>query len=299
MITLNVNKILIPIDFSETAMLAIKHGISLAKQFNSEIILLHVQKKNDLMNVILPALKLEDTWVITNFLEAKLELIARKIRNEAKIAVTTKVSLGSIPSEISEVAEECSTDLIIMGTHGSDSTSDFLLGSNSYRVLTNSEIPVMTVRNEVEGAGYSHILLPIDSSEHSRQKVNSAIKIADKFGATLHVLGLLGKYEENYEYKLNAILPQIKKMASKKHILCSTEIDRADNRAEKTLEYAEKVKADLIVIMNDQSEGLSSLILGSYAHQLINHSKVPVLSIPPELHPENLEEAVMGGTWQR
>ncbi|HWY10617.1 MAG TPA: universal stress protein [Bacteroidia bacterium] len=298
MITINANKILIPIDFSETSMRAIKHGAAIARSFNSEVVLLNVQKKGDLMDVILPALKLDDTRVIMSFLENKLEQLAKKIREEDKVTVTTKVLLGSIPSEISNFAEESQVGLIIMGTHGSDSTNDFLLGSNSYRVLTNSSIPVMTVRTEVERSGYSNILLPIDSSEHSRQKVNSAIKIADKFGARLHVLGLLGKHEENYEYKLNVILPQIKKMASKKHILCTLEIDRASNRAEKTLEYGQKVDADLIIIMSDEKSGLESLILGSYAHQLINHAKIPVLSIPPELHPENLQEAVIGGMWQ-
>ena len=297
MITLNINKILIPIDFSETSIRAIKHGAAIARSFNSEIILLNVQKKGDLMDVVMPALKVNDTRVILNFLEDKLEQLAKKAREEDKVNITTKVLLGSIPSEISNFAEECGAGLIIMGTHGSDSTNDFLLGSNSYRVLTNSEIPVMTVRTETGRSGYSNILLPIDSSEHSRQKVNSAIKIADKFGAKLHVLGILGKHEENYEYKLNVILPQIKKMASKKHILCTLEIDRASNRAEKTLEYAEKINADLIIIMSDEKSGLESLILGSYAHQLINHAKIPVLSIPPELHPENLEEPVIGGMW--
>ncbi len=152
---------------------------------------------------------------------------------------------------------------------------------------------------EVKNLKSKNILLPIDSSEHSRQKVNSAIKIANAFGAKLNVLGLLGKYEDNYEYKLKVILPQIKKLASKEHVMCASEIDRAVNRAQKTLEYADKMKADLIIIISDQKEGLSSLILGSYAHQLINNSQVPVLSIPPQALSENVEEAVMGGLWSR
>ena len=43
----------------------------------------------------------------------------------------------------------------------------------------------------------------------------------------------------------------------------------------------------------------ASFILGNYAHQLINNSQIPVISIPPEVHPENLEEAVIGGMWQK
>ncbi len=299
MITFNANKILIPIDFSETAKRAIKHGISIAKLFNSEIILLHVQKKTDLVEVVFPAMKIEGTLMIQDFLEGKMEKIAKEISDEHGVKVTPKVVIGNITSTISEMAEENDAGLIIMGTHGSDSTSDFFLGSNSYRVLTNSAIPVMTVRHEVPDLQYKNILLPIDSSDHSRQKVNSAIKIAEKLGAKLHILGLLGRSEENYEYKMKVIIPQIEKLASKNHVMCTSEIGKDSNRVETTLEYADKVNADLIIIMSDQKAGISELILGTYAHQLINRSGVPVLSFPPEVHPELMEEPVMGGLWSK
>jgi nucleotide-binding universal stress UspA family protein len=299
MISINPNKILIPIDFSEISLRAIKHGVAIAKLFKGEIILLHIQKKADLIDVLLPALKVADPQSITNFIKHKLENLAFKLKEEHNLKITTAVKLGNIPSRIYEFAEENDVGLIVMGTHGSDSTGDFLLGTNSYRVLNSSYIPVITVREEMPNSGFSNILIPIDSSEHSRQKVNSAIKIAEKFGARLHVLGLLGKHEDNYEYKLNVILPQIKKLAGKKHVLCSAEIDRASNLTEKTLEYAEKVNADLIIIMSDENEGFADFMLGNYAYQLINQSRVPVLSIQPEVNPENMEEAVMGGLWQK
>jgi nucleotide-binding universal stress UspA family protein len=299
MISINPKKILIPTDFSEISLRAIKHGVAIAKLFKGEIILLHVQKKADLIDIILPALRVADTHAITNFVKHKLEGLAFKLREEHDVKITAVVKFGNIPSQIYKFAEENGVNLIVMGTHGSDSTGDFLLGTNSYRVLNRSGIPVITVREDIGHGGFSNILIPIDSSEHSRQKVNSAIKIAEKFGARLHVLGLLGKHEDEYEYKLNVILPQIKKLAGKKHVLCSAEIDRASNLTEKTLEYAEKVNADLIIIMSDENEGVSGFMFGNYTYQLINQSRIPVLSIQPEEHPENSEQAVIGGMWQK
>jgi nucleotide-binding universal stress UspA family protein len=96
---------------------------------------------------------------------------------------------------------------------------------------------------------------------------------------------------------MHVILPQIKKMADTKKLKCTTEIEQTINRAEKTLLYAKKVEADLIIIMSDQRAEFSSWILGSYAHQLINNSHIPVLSIPPEVHPENMEQDSIGGMW--
>jgi len=299
MITINSNKILIPIDFSEISGRAIKQGVAIAKVFQSEIILLHVQGKDNLVDPILTVFKIKDLRTITNYSENKLANLARLLTEENNLIVSTRCVKGKITTEISDIAKECGVGLIIMGTQGIESTNDIILGSNSYRVLTKSGIPVMTVRKEMDHTGFTNILLPVDSSEHSRQKVNSAIKIADKFNATLHILGLLGKHEADYEYKLNVILPQIRKMASEKHIVCTIEIDVTGNRAERTLEYAEEIKADLIIIMTDEKTEFPDLLFGSYAHQLIDYSKIPVLSIPPETHPENMEEAVMGGMWQR
>ncbi|HWY38127.1 MAG TPA: universal stress protein [Bacteroidia bacterium] len=297
MITIQTNKILIPIDFSLTSTRAIKHGASIARLTKGELILLHVQKKTDLVDIILPAYRLNSTTILTDYLEKKLEKLAVIIRKQYEIAVTCLVSMGNITSEIVNIAEEYKVGMIIMGTQGKDSTNDLFLGSNSYRVITKSTVPIMTIRSEVPKMGYSNILLPIDSSVHSRQKVNSAIKIANTFAAHLHVLGLLGKHEDNYEYKLKVILPQIQKMAHAEKLVCKAEIEKASNRAEKTLAYAKKIKADMIIIMSDEKTELSGLILGTYAHQLINNASIPVLCIPPEIHPENMEMDSIGGMW--
>jgi nucleotide-binding universal stress UspA family protein len=297
MININLNRILIPVDFSKTSNRAIKQGAFIAKYCKGEIILLHVQKKNELMDIILPALKIKSPTVITDYLQEKLNKLAATVQKECGITVTTLVSVGNITSEIVNIAEETKSDMIIMGTQGADSENDLFLGSNSYRVITKSDIPVMTVRSELAKSGYKHILLPIDSSEHSRQKVNAAIQIANKFSAQLHVVGILGKNEKNYEYKMEVIFNQIQKMAKAKKLVCTTEISVAANRAQKTLAFAKKLNADLIITMTDQTAGASRLIMGTYNHQLINASKIPVLSIPPEINGENIGQDSIGGMW--
>jgi nucleotide-binding universal stress UspA family protein len=297
MITLNTKKILIPIDFSKTSMRAIKHGAFIAKRTKGELILLHVQKKSDLVDIILPAVNMKNVSVITEFLEEKLEKLAAETRKEYGIKVTSLVSMGNITSEINDIAQENGVGMIVMGTQGSDSTSDLFLGSNSYRVLTKTNIPVMTVRSDAPKLGYSNILLPVDTSAHSRQKVITALQIANKFASHVHVLGLLGKNEDYHEYKLKVILPQIQKMAKAKKLACTAEIEKQDDRAAKTLSYAKKVNADLIICMRDETTELSKWILGSYAHRLLNDSKIPVLCIPPEEHPENMEQDSIGGMW--
>lgn len=290
------NKILIPIDFSETSLEAIKHACLILKYSLGEITLLHVHKKRDVLDFISPEHEANDT-LVTNFVSKKLEELAEKIRKENNLTVSTIISLGNITTEVMNVVEQNKIDLIIMGTRGRDSDNNKFMGSNAYRVIAKSKIPVIAVHSSYANPAYQNILIPIDTSEHSRQKVDSAVYLAKKLNAQLSVIGLIGKGEETYTYKMEVIMGQIQKLAKDKNISCVTEIQTSVNRAVATLAYCKKINADLIVIMTDQHAEFSSIILGTYAHQLINESTAPVLCIPPETHPENMPSDNLGGMW--
>jgi nucleotide-binding universal stress UspA family protein len=290
------NKVLIPLDFSDISLEAVKHACLILKYSAGEIILLHVHKKRDLLDFISPEHEVNDT-LITTSISKKLEELAEKIRKENNLTVTTIISSGNAPSEIMNTVEQNNINLIVMGTRGKDSDSNRFIGSNAYRVIIKSKIPVITVHSSYISPSYENILIPIDTSEHSRQKVDSAIYLAKKLNSQLSVIGLIGKGEETYTYKMEVIMSQIQKLAKEKNVKCVTEIQTTVNRAVTTLAYAEKINADLIIIMRDQHAEFSSIVLGTYAHQLINESKVPVLCIPPESHPENIPPDNLGGMW--
>ena len=59
------------------------------------------------------------------------------------------------------------------------------------------------------------------------------------------------------------------------------QVEKGKNVTTATLEYAEEVGADLIAIMTEQEKSLTSLFLGTYAQQMINESKIPVLTVRP------------------
>jgi nucleotide-binding universal stress UspA family protein len=291
------NKILVPIDFSDTALKAIMHAGFIAKLTKGELIFLHVQKKKELVDIIFPALNKGNIKMVTEFLMKKLEKLATQVRRTYEIKVTSLVVSGNVTSEIVKASEKNKVGLIIMGTRGKDSTNDLFMGSNSYRALTKSSIPIMTVHSKMQKSWYDKILIPIDTSYHTRQKVDSAIYLAEKFGSQLHVIGLIGNGEVDYKYKMEVILGQIKKLAREKGVTCITKIQASVNRAKTTLTYSDKIQASLVIVMTDQHAEFSSIVLGTYAHQLINESKVPVICIPPEEHSENFPMDSLGGMW--
>ena len=277
-----IQKILIPIDFSETAMLAIEHAAFTAQIFKAELVLLHVVEKHwEKFSIVAPEMRVDAPSNLTNAIEKKLEETAANIRSKYGVKSTCVTSDGNIFSEILSVGKEHNVDLIVMGTHGASGFVEFFVGSNAYKVVTQSECPVISVQSHAQKIGFKDILLPIDDSAHSRQKVNHAIVLAKHFASKIHIMGMIDTPDESEFKKFEFKLDQIEEYVKKCNLPYSRKTVDGKNQSKLTYEYAKVVNADLIVIMTDQEEDYTGRLMGTYAQQIINHSKIPVLSIQP------------------
>ena len=274
-------KILIPIDFSETSLLAIEHAAFTAQLFNAELVLLHVLEKHwEKFNIVTPELRIDAPSGIANAVEKRLEEIAENIRINYGVKSICITSNGTIFSEILSISEEHKIDLIMMGTHGASGFVELFIGSNTFKVATESVCPVLSIQTHAKETGFKNILLPIDLSAHSRQKVHHASMLAKHFGSTIHLIGLEDSTGTELK-KMELHLNQIEDFLKKNEIPCIKKIVPAANQAKMTIDYAAEINADLIIIMTDQDENMTGRLMGSYAQQIINHSKTPVMSIQP------------------
>lgn len=298
MIHLNTNKIIITTDFSETSYLAIKHGAFLAQYTKGEIYLVHIISKHwEKFNVFTPSITLENIEKASTAVQAKLEELANDIKKEYGVKVTTVVNTGNPTTEIVNFAKEISAGLIVMGTHGYSSWEDLTIGSNALKVLTKSPCPVLTMSERADKFGYKKIILPIDTSEHTRHKVVATLELAKQFTAQVCAVGLLADDEESKKHAVEVMLQQVATAAKDAGVACATQLlENVKNRAVATVTYCEQNNGDLISIMTDQDAELSGFFLGQYTLQVIHHSKVPVLSIKPEEHPENVSWDILAGT---
>lgn len=289
----NVKTILVPYDFSETAENALYKAAAMAERLNASLIITHINKVNDLVDLFLLELKVTKSETLDSFFEKKLKAVATKLKSKYKCKVSTYQQRGSVASEIIEAANVHRADLIVMGTKGKDSSSDLFLGSNAYRVITKSEIPVMTISHTTAKDTYNTILLPIDLSEHTRQKVNYAIDFAKIFNSKLVALAIYTNNEKELKYKLEVILSQISKQCKANKIEVDCRLEKTKHRVSKTLSVAKRVKADLIISMTDEKLEGAKKWLSTYDHELVNNSKLPVISIQPELNTELVSAGTM------
>lgn len=275
------NKILIPIDFSNTSKLALEYAANLCKAFDSELHLVHIYKTSTidvLPNLTTSSASLPNYEGLREMVIEELNAVGEKFSKQNNIAYNIEVKEGSVSKGIIASAKDCGADLIVMGTHGVSGFEEFFMGSNAYRVVTSSAVPLLTVQEHSDKMGFQNIVLPIDSSQHTRDKVSEVVALAELMGSKVHIAQLMR--EDDDTAIMNLKVKQIEEHLDHKSIAHQTTVISNENIAEATLEFANKVVPDLIATMTDQ-ENYTGFFIGEYSQQIVNHSKIPVLSVTP------------------
>src|SRR5436190_194413 len=132
----HIKRILIPFDFSETASLALEHGVFMAKLYKAEITLLHVIESYSFASAITNAFsKTQNEYEekVESSANDKFQEMADKIHHQSGIVVKYQTVRGKIYRSIVSASKENEIDVIIMGTHGSSGFQEYLVGSNTYK----------------------------------------------------------------------------------------------------------------------------------------------------------------------
>ncbi|RCK80767.1 MAG: Universal stress protein family [Candidatus Ozemobacter sibiricus] len=146
---INIKKILVPIDFSETAELSLRYAASFAMEFGSQIHLLHVIEEEAMHpgNLEDPLHTME-RWEK----EAAEKLAALAARDQYKSLEISHAVRGGLTYEtIIDEAQAKGVDLIIIGAHGESGFVDAWLGGTSYEVARKAPCPVLTVKATAHG----------------------------------------------------------------------------------------------------------------------------------------------------
>ena len=217
-----IKRILVPVDFSETSEIAVAEAMTLAKLLKAELFLIHVTEfDRNYMAVVEPNMEtifpdLKEAKVIV---EKKLETMRMKIQKESGINPILFLAEGIVHSEIIDYSKKKKINLIVMGTHGVSGLKEIFVGTNTYRVVTLSDIPVLTMQKKLDKKGFKNILIPIDNSLHSREKVNIAMVFAEVYGAKIHIIGLPNSEDKlelkQFKIKLESVEKIVKKAAPK------------------------------------------------------------------------------------
>ncbi|MFM2017357.1 MAG: hypothetical protein RL007_1013 [Bacteroidota bacterium] len=279
----NIKRILVPTDFSETGSLAFDHAVFMARLYKAELHLVHVIEVIDATySIYNPAIPVIDISVIESNCKDRLTQMKVELKKKHSITAHTYVLHGRPEQAVLDLVESKDIDVVVMGTHGASGFDEYFIGSNAHRVVTTCPCPVITVQKHAKKLGFTDIVLPIDDSRHTRDKVGAVLGLAKKFGSRIHILGLLEENTKEEKNKMETRLAPVKKAIEKAGLAWTEKVMKSDSVAVSSLNYAKKIKADLIAIMTDHESKLTGMFMGPFAKQIVNHSRIPVLSVKPD-----------------
>ncbi|MCF8258661.1 MAG: universal stress protein [Flavobacteriales bacterium] len=274
--------VLVPLDFSEQSLIALEQAASLCRTFHSDLHVLSVIEDDFSLRRLFGD---TDHSQLIAQLKDKLNGLIKEKSVAFGVPITPHVELGTIYEQIVKKATELNATLIVMGTAGTSSLKKKFIGSNALRVVRESRVPVITIKGKHHRKGCQNIILPLDLTKETKEKVAKAIEFAKRFGSVIRVVSVLMTNDEFVVNRLTRQLDQVKKSIEGSGVDCTAEIVRdtkgSNTLAESIIDYAAKSKGDLIMIMTQQELEFTDYFIGSSAQGVIDGSDIPVLSIIP------------------
>lgn len=268
---MRINKILIPINYSDCANNAIKYAGNLAKEFHAKILILHALNNSNVAT----------TEEIEKEKAKHVEKINNIIENEPSLSLVMAeplVSEESPKEAILWATEAFDIDLIIIGTEGIHKPYLELVGSFTYHVISESNLPVLTIPDSCPYVKPHKIGFGVDYKLMDPKSVLDLVKhFTEVFKSKLEIFHVktFGSKPEPDEVQQSQALDDF--FANINHSFKTLEKQSIPDGLK---DYADQYEPNLIVIMPRKYKFFEWLKHDSVTQQVVQHLQLPILTIP-------------------
>jgi nucleotide-binding universal stress UspA family protein len=261
--------IVVPWDFTEVAGYALAHAVKISRMVGNEISLLHIVATGI-------------TVAAHRQKKVLLQHVTEENSKKYNLTISSNIVKGSIFKAIAEFANTKDASIVVMGTHGMKGMQK-LTGSWALKVIVKSKVPFIVVQDPPSDQDrYHNIVFPVDFRNENKEKIKMAIFMGKYFESKIHFLvtittdkNLLKKTNININFAIRYLLQN--NIEYEIH-----EVPRG-NFAEQTIDFAQKINADLILIMTTKNITVADYVLGASEQFIIaNSSKIPVCCVNPK-----------------
>lgn len=277
----NKKLIVVPWDFSQVAENALAHAVKIGKMVNNDICLLHIADTG---------ISARDYADVTK----KLKQLVEENSTKYNVPITFHVSKGSIFTSIADYVNEKDASLVVMGTHGIKGMQK-LTGSWALKVIVKSKVPFIVIQDPpADQEKYHNIVFPVDFKAENKEKIKMAIFMGKYFDSKIHMLvsvstdaNILKKTKINLNFAIKYLIQN--NIEYEIHDMPKGKI------AEQTIDFAQKINADLILIITTKNITFADYVLGASEQYIIaNSSRIPVCCVNPKTSFANVGQ-FMGG----
>jgi nucleotide-binding universal stress UspA family protein len=272
--------ILVPTDFSEQAHHALDLAYGIARKSSATVKLLNVIEAphgasfNAMGEVTAPDGM--DSVFFVQLMRRQREQLEKLVKDPKyqDITLEGEVELGNPYENISRAISEKEVDLVVMGTQGASGMEEILIGSNTEKVVRRAKCPVLTVKSAVDADSIKNIVFATDLRDTNEKLVQELLDLQKLFDAKLHIVSINtpSSFESDRYYK-----KEMQKFVDQHKIEnYSLNVYNDDIEEDGIIFFAEDVKADMIALATHGRRGISHLLSGSIAEDIVNHAKRPV-----------------------
>jgi nucleotide-binding universal stress UspA family protein len=261
--------IIVPWDFTHVAEHALAHAVKISRMVGNEICLLHIV----------------DAKISAKDEAAKKTQLAQTTDENIKkfsIPIAFHISKGSIFNAIADFAHDRDASLVVMGTHGIKGMQK-LTGSWALKVIVKSKVPFIVVQDPpADQERYHNIVFPLDFRNENKEKIKMAIFMGKFFDSKIHIIETVST-DKNLLKKTNINMNFAIKYLIQNNIEYEIHDLPKGDLAQQTIDFAQKINADLILIMTTKNITFADYMLGAQEQYIIaNSSKIPVCCVNPK-----------------
>ena len=267
--------ILFPTDFSLNSDQAFPYALDIAYLLGADLVIFNSfrlpHSKSNVMTSLLDRMK-EDS---NNELERlKKEALSNQKYKNLKITITSRS--GSFISLIPIVADEFKSDLIVMGTKGSNSLKEIFIGTNTLEVIQNTEIPILTVPEKAKNSKVDKIAMAVDLKKiKDPQQLRPLLEMAKICRASIEFVHVMHPDDQDStQDRFNQIM-FLEKFASETpsniHIITDGDIIEGLSR------YIAAEKPDMLAMLSRKHTLFDRLFSQSLTNKLSFRSEIPLL----------------------
>jgi nucleotide-binding universal stress UspA family protein len=275
-------KLLVPTDFSDTAENGLKLATDILKKIGGEIILLNViypvpgttfTAMGDINN--LPRGKADRFMAeLVRKNKSKLDKEIEKYGSD-KIKIIPRMDFVDKVDGLKNYVKEHELDLIVMGTKGSKSLTEYLFGTHTERVIKVSECPVISIKGPAGKFYPDNIVFAVDINNENYEGIERLKDFANTLNGTVHLL-----YVVDDGIETNEALEKLESLARETGFNQYTLNTVNNHDAESTIRnYAKRKSADMIAVVAEGKTGVRELLFGSVTNDIINNIEIPVFVI--------------------
>lgn len=268
-------RILVPTDFSSRAENALQVAAQIAKKNNFEIHLLHMLEIPSQMNdAITGATPIPEIML---FIQKAKETMQQTLNKSylKDLSIIDAIKLEKASQGILSYSKDNAIDLIVMGSNGASGLTEFIIGSNTEKVVRLSTAPVIVIKEEINNFDPKNIVFASDFSEEIKKPFQKLLNFKQLFDANLQLVTICTPNS----FKPTALAKKIMTDFIKEFNLDNYSINiYNDTNVEKgIIHFSNEINADLISLCTHGRTGLAHFFTGSISEDLANHENKPLI----------------------